>query len=180
MYIIFIALISSSFNRSNGEDGEIIFEFQKNSDIGNWRTLNDGVMGGNSTSLIKINKSGYGIFQGNVSTENNGGFASVRYSCDIKVGSYSSIAFRVKGDGKEYQFRIKNKSSDFESYITSFTTTGKWQTIQINLSDLYPVFRGRELNKENFNFSHFEELSFLIANKKDESFKLFIDKIKFK
>ncbi|MDG2228330.1 MAG: CIA30 family protein [Flavobacteriales bacterium] len=47
----------------------------------------------------------------------------------------------------------------------------------MNLKDLYPSFRGNKLNKENFNESSIEEISFLIANKKNESFKLLIDKI---
>ena len=54
---------------------------------------------------------------------------------------------------------------------------GDWETIHINLKDLYPSFRGNKLNKENFNGSSIEEISFLIANQKDENFKLIIDKI---
>jgi hypothetical protein len=83
----------------------------------------------------------------------------------------------LRGDSKSYQFRVKSKATDYYSYITTFSTSGDWETIQINLNDLYPSFRGNKLSKDNFNDSSIEEISFLIANKKNESFKLIIDKI---
>jgi NADH dehydrogenase [ubiquinone] 1 alpha subcomplex assembly factor 1 len=174
-----MALSISSFITPN-EENKTIFEFKEGANINQWRTLNDAVMGGVSSSTIEINKEGKGVFKGDVSTENNGGFASVRYSSSIDVGDSKSINIRLKGDGKNYQFRIKNSASDFESYITTFSTSGKWQTIEIKLNDLYPSFRGRKMDKPNFNESKFEEMSFLIANKKNESFELLLDKIEFK
>jgi hypothetical protein len=45
------------------------------------------------------------------------------------------------------------------------------------MKDLYPSFRGQDLNLPNYNSSSFEELVFLIGNKKNESFQLVIDKI---
>ena len=87
------------------------------------------------------------------------------------------ITIRLRGDSKRYQFRIKSKATDYYSYITTFSTIGDWETIHVNLKDLYPSFRGNKLNKENFNGSSIEEISFLIANQKDENFKLIIDKI---
>jgi hypothetical protein len=56
-------------------------------------------------------------------------------------------------------------------------TSGEWQEIVIPLEDMYPSFRGRRLSKPNFSSDYIEEVTFLIGNKKDESFKLFIDKI---
>ena len=88
-----------------------------------------------------------------------------------------NVTIRLRGDSKPYQFRIKSKATDYYSYITTFSTSGDWETIQINLKDLYPSFRGNKLNKENFNHSSIEEVSFLIANKKNENFKLVLDKI---
>lgn len=177
--IAVLSLSISSFITPNNEN-KTIFEFNESVSISEWSTLNDGVMGGVSESTFKINEEGNGVFKGQVSTENNGGFASVRYSSSVRIGDSKSIQIRLKGDGKDYQFRIKKKSSDFESYITSFSSSGKWQTIEIKLSDLYPSFRGRKMDKPNFNGTEFEEISILIANKKNESFKLVLDKIELK
>jgi hypothetical protein len=140
--------------------------------------VDDGVMGGLSQGNFLINADGNGVFSGTVSLENNGGFSSVRHQFDkIKTTKDSKVLIRLKGDGKEYQFRIKDKSNSYYSYITIFKTSGNWETIEIKLSDLYPSFRGRKLNLPNFNSDSFEEIVFLVGNKKKESFQLVLDKI---
>lgn len=158
------------------DDKKTLSVFNKRVKANSWRILNDGVMGGVSSSSFKINNEGHGLFVGDVSTANNGGFASVRYKSMVKTQNFETIKIRLKGDGKNYQFRIKKKSSDYESYISTFSTTGKWETISIKLSELYPSFRGRRLDKPNFNASSFDEMSILIANSKNESFKLTLEK----
>lgn len=177
--MVFLAALVSSFVLTS-EENKTIFKFDKSSNITNWRILNDVVMGGVSSATFELSKEGKGVFEGRVSTANNGGFASVRYSSKVNLGSSKSVLLRLKGDGKNYQFRIKKRQSDFESYITTFPTTGDWETIEIKLQDLYPSFRGRKLKKPNFNETKFEELSFLIANKKNESFKLTLESIQLK
>ena len=57
----------------------IIFDFNKNSSISNWVVVDDVVMGGRSTGNFKLNKDGNGVFYGNVSLDNNGGFSSLRH-----------------------------------------------------------------------------------------------------
>jgi hypothetical protein len=135
-------------------------------------------MGGISTSIFKLSKAGHGIFQGNVSTENNGGFASVRYIMDeLNIKETTTIRIKVKGDGKNYQFRIKNKMSDYFSYITTFSTNGEWQVINLKLEDFYASFRGRKLDLPRFDKNEIGQVAILIANGRDEAFKLEIDKI---
>lgn len=158
----------------------LIFDFQKDSNLSQWSTINDDVMGGVSTSSFYLNESGHGVFEGDVSLENNGGFAMVMYNFDSKeVENYSKAIITLKGDAKRYQFRIKTNSNDYYSYISHFETTGQWQTIEINLKDMYPSFRGRKLDKPNYPAIHLEQIAFLIGNKKDEEFRLEIDKIEF-
>ena len=159
-------------------DNITIFDFNENSSLTKWRIVNDSVMGGISTSSIKINEQGNGVFSGSVSTKNNGGFASVQYSFEkIKNKVSDVVQIRLKGDGKNYQFRVKANKNQKYSYITTFSTSGEWQTIQIELSELYPSFRGRKLDLPNFKHSTLEEITFLIANKNNESFELQLDKV---
>ena len=175
--LVFMFILNSSFTLPK-EKMDTIFNFSKNCKIDEWKIVNDVVMGGISKASFNINKNGNAEFKGTVSTENNGGFASVRYRFDKKdIDGKSTILIRLKGDSKSYQFRLKSNSSDYFSYITSFSTSDDWETIKINLKDLYPSFRGRKLNKANFSESSIEEISFLISNKRNESFKLVIDKI---
>ena len=157
---------------------EIIFDFNKDSNIKDWRVVNDGVMGGLSQGEFDLSADGHGIFYGHVSTKNNGGFSMVRYPIqEIKSDKSSKIILKIKGDGKKYQLRIKNNQSNFYSYITTFKTSGEWEEIVIPVKEMFPSFRGRKLNQANFSHEKIEEIAFLIANKKEENFRLLIDSI---
>ena len=157
---------------------QLIFDFNHNANITDWKIVDDVVMGGRSNGQFKIDSDGNGIFSGDVSVENNGGFSSVRYQFEkINTTKESKVIIRLKGDGKEYQFRIKNNRNTYYSYITNFKTSGDWENIIINLKDLYPSFRGQTMNIPNFAGNSIEEIVFLIGNKKNESFTLVLDKI---
>ena len=159
----------------------VIFDFTENSILENWFIINDNVMGGVSRSEISINEDGNAVFKGSVSLENNGGFCSARYNFnEISVRDYEKLTLRIKGDGKRYQFRIRANRDDYYSYITYFETSGNWETIEIPLEKMYPVFRGRKLEMPDFSNDTIEEIAFLIGNKKEETFRLEIDKIELK
>ena len=157
---------------------QVIFDFNKSAEIQNWLIVDDVVMGGKSSGTFNLNADGFGVFEGNISLDNNGGFSSVRYRFEkTLVKEYSTVHIKLRGDGKKYQFRIKAKSGDYYSYISPFQTTGEWQEIEIPLKDMYPSFRGRKLDQPNFSDDYIEEITFLIGNKKEEDFQLIIDKI---
>lgn len=157
---------------------ELVFDFNKNSSLSNWRIVDDVVMGGLSAGNFEINDSGHGEFSGMVSLENNGGFSSVRYRFEtMNVSDYSKIILRLKGDGKRYQFRVKSNQNERQSYVAYFETSGDWQTIEITFGDMYPSWRGMTLDMPNFPGNTIEELAFLVSNKKAENFKLEIDRI---
>jgi hypothetical protein len=157
---------------------QLIFDFNHNANITDWKIVDDVVMGGRSNGQFKIDSDGNGIFSGDVSVENNGGFSSVRYQFEkINTNKESKVIIRLKGDGKEYQFRIKNNRNTYYSYITNFKTSGDWENIIINLKDLYPSFRGQTMNIPNFAGNSLEEIVFLIGNKKNETFTLVLDRI---
>ena len=159
----------------------IIFDFNQKAIIKDWVIVDDGVMGGKSAGSFSLNEQGHGVFEGSVSVENNGGFSSLRYSPErILVQDFTTIALKIKGDGKNYQFRIKSNTEDYYSYITTFSTSGEWQEIQIDLKDMYPSFRGRKLDQANFEKEYIEQAAFLIGNKKRENFQLLIDQIELK
>ncbi|MBT8279796.1 MAG: CIA30 family protein [Bacteroidia bacterium] len=155
-----------------------IYDFKKVKDTTDWFVVNDGVMGGLSQGSLSKNEAGHGLFKGFVTTENNGGFSSIRYQFDEKdVSEFSFIVLKVKGDGKTYQFRIKENASQRYSYIRDFKTTGSWETIKIPLTSFYPSFRGYALDKSNYSGMIMEEIALLIGNKKKESFALEIKSI---
>ena len=171
--VIFLCIILMSFSAE-----QIIFDFKNQSNVDKWYQTNDDVMGGVSNSKMILNDIGNGVFYGTVSTENNGGFAMTRLSVDIDLKKLSkNLILRVKGDGKKYQFRIKSKEYQKYWYVHSFQTSNKTEDIVIPLKDFFPSFRGNKLNLDNFNRKTIKEVAILIGNKKDEEFKLEIEKI---
>lgn len=156
----------------------ILFDFSASSNWTVWEIENDVVMGGNSTSELNRSKEGHAVFSGFVSLENNGGFASMQYHFEAKdIKAYNKAVIRLKGDGKEYQFRIKANLAERAAYVYTFKTNGEWQTIEIPLNRMEPRFRGNKLNLPNFNADKLQEVRFMIGNGKAENFRLEIDRI---
>lgn len=156
-----------------------IFKFNNITNCNNWIIVNDSVMGGVSSSSITLNEENKGVFSGEVSLENNGGFTLVKTKVNHSFSkSYSKVQLRVKGDGKEYQFRIKSEAKSSYWYIQKFETNASWQNITLNLKNFYPSLRGNKLEQPNFDATKIKAIAFLIGNKKQESFKLLIDEIK--
>jgi hypothetical protein len=67
-------------------------------------------------------------------------------------------------------------NDDYFSYITTFKTSGKWETVELPLNEMVPSFRGRKLDLPNYNGNTIVELTFLIGNNKAESFALELQK----
>lgn len=161
---------------NNGE--KTLFNFSKATDLSKWMIVDDVVMGGRSNGQLYISNNGIGVFEGKVSTENYGGFSSIRLDCEsMEVEGYTTAILKVKGDGKSYQFRSKSSIYDRHSYVRSFKTSGDWEMIEISLSDMEPRFRGRNLDMPNYPAKKLSEIALLIGNKKNESFKLEIESI---
>lgn len=159
----------------------VIVDFNKSIKVNDWYQTNDSVMGGISTSKMTNNDNGFGVFEGSVSTDNNGGFAMTRLPVDVDLKKSSkNIILRVKGDGKKYQFRIKSKKFQRYWYVQSFQTSTKTEDIVIPLNNFYASFRGYKLNIGNFSGNAIKEIAILIGNKKNEDFKLTIEKISIK
>lgn len=95
----------------------------------------------------------------------------------MDISGYEKAIIRLKGDGKEYQFRIKANLNERASFINTFKTSGEWQVIEIPLNKMEPTYRGNKLNQPNFSANQIQEIRFMIGNGKAESFKLEIDKI---
>lgn len=156
----------------------LLFDFNSSSELLRWAIVDDVVMGGRSDGHIVINEEGNGVFYGEVSLENNGGFSSVRYNMKpMALEGQTKAVIRLKGDGKTYQFRVKSNRGDRHSYIHSFETTGAWQTLEIPLNEMYPSFRGRKLDMPNYPAEALSEICFLIANYRAEEFRLELDEI---
>jgi len=159
----------------------VLVDFNKTSNTDDWNIVNDVVMGGRSNSQFERDSEGNARFTGTVSLENNGGFCSVQHNLAAKsLENKKFFSIRLKGDGKKYQFRVKSNRNDYYSYVYQFQTSKQWEVIEIPISEMYASFRGNKLNIPNYDGAKIEQLAFLIANYKQESFELLIDKIEVK
>ena len=156
----------------------VILDFRSQGSVEGWNIVNDVVMGGRSKGSISYHESGYAIFQGNVSLENNGGFSSAQFSFpERSVGSHHAFLLRLKGDGKKYQFRVRSNRSERHAYTYNFDTSGDWQTIEVPMDKMSPTWRGMRLDLPAYPGETLAEIAFLIGNNKPETFKLQIESI---
>ena len=171
-------VIAAIFFTSMPMIAQEVYDFSTESKPGDWYVVDDGVMGGRSRGQVGLSEEGHGIFRGTVSLENNGGFSSIRTQMEgLETKGYSAFRIRLKGDGKNYQFRVRSRLNERHSYQYEFPTTGTWQEVTIPFDQMIPTFRGMRLNLPNYPGEYLRECSFLISNKKNESFRLEIDRI---
>ncbi len=141
-----------------------------------WAIVNDGVMGGRSSSTLEPQGPGTALFHGFVSLENNGGFASVRALFDgLDLTGMDGLNLRVKGDGRSYELRLRtDRNMDGVAYRAEFSTEpGAWQEVFIPFSAFQPSFRGRvPRGAPPLDLSSIRQMGFLIGDKKQGPFEL--------
>lgn len=139
-----------------------------------WNIINDSVMGGISTSSI-INDGDIATFSGDLSLERNGGFASTRANLLSPLPpEVEKIKIRVKGDGREYQLRLRTDNKwDSIAYTRSFKTEkNQWLTLSFYANEFVAVFRGRTVSAPNLRLNNIMQIGFLLADKQPGEFSL--------
>ena len=181
---IYLGIVSwSDITSATMETAErILIDFNNTDEKKNWQIINDDVMGGVSQSEIIFNDTGTVTFQGRISLENNGGFASTRSkSHSYRLGGYIGLHVRIQGDGKDYQLRVRTDNRfDGISYRYRFATQPEtWMNIRAPFSEFVPVFRGRILsNVSPISPEQIQQVGFLISDKQAGKFRIEIDWIK--
>jgi apolipoprotein D and lipocalin family protein len=138
---------------------------------GDWRTVNDNVMGGRTDSDVIETDDGI-RFQGSVSLANNGGFASARRRLNRNLADVQAIQLTVRGDGRSYQLRLReDERSHSVAWRHVFATDGNWQRITLPLLEFEPVFRGRKMANARWP-EVFETLGLMTADKRRGRFQL--------
>lgn len=132
------------------------------------RIVNDDVMGGVSQSSLRQDVHGL-FFEGLVSLENNGGFASMRSSARFPQRT-QLIELLAKGDGKRYKLVLRTELAPRVTYAAEFIAESTWRTYRFNLSQFKASFRGQAVNAPTLSFSDVIELGILISNNQAGSF----------
>ena len=122
-----------------------LFRFDTAASVAHWSAIDDRVMGGVSTSRMRHDPAGHAWFEGLVSLQRGGGFASVR--CAVPqpgVGGASGYLLEVYGDGKRYKLSLRTDDAlDGVSYQARFEPArGQWSTLFLPLPAFVPGYRG--------------------------------------
>jgi len=122
--------------------------------------LDDGIMGGTSTSTLRAvggdgdDDGGRGpcaLFSGTLRTANRGGFAQARARLDppLNLNGYDGLALAVRGDGRDYKVNLKNGDVPEVTFQAQFRTApddGRWHRVSLPWAAFLPVRRGRLLH----------------------------------
>lgn len=127
---------------------KVLFDFTEPSTGAAWQPIDDRVMGGVSRSQMRHDPTGHAVFEGDVSLERNGGFASVRSSPgDRGLADAQVCRIEVRGDPRQFKLSLLTDDGfDSLNYQTGFTPMrNDWQTLDLPLAAFRATFRGREV-----------------------------------
>ncbi len=176
--LIFSAFILVFFD-INCQNLDILNPSQ-NIGLDNWSIVNDDVMGGISTSYLSVSDEKKLIFSGNLSLENNGGFASSRLGLKKNIlKGVKSFTIRIKGDGNSYKLRL-SQDNRRASYSANFeSVNNRWVEINIPIEDFIATWRGYTYTDyPSIQTDRIISLGLQISDKQEGKFKLEIDYIK--
>jgi len=155
---------------------EVIFDFGAPGWEGLWETVDDTVMGGLSSGRFRPTPEGTAAFEGRVSLENSGGFASARtLPARFDLSGHGGLSLRVKGDGRRYRLRLRTDDShDGPAYQASFDTRpGEWAVVRLPFESFAPVFRGRAVpGAPPLRPEAVRRMGIMIADRQEGTFRL--------
>ena len=161
---------------------KLIVDFRSPDERNKWENINDTVMGGISSSRMSGLENNAALFQGNVSLENNGGFASMRtHPREFDLNGCNGLMVKVKGDGKNYRLRLRTGDAyEGIAYQAVFPTEqDQWTTARLLFDQFQPVFRGRVVEDASpLDLTAVQRIGVMIADKQDGPFRLEIQWVK--
>ena len=156
----------------------ILFDFECRSQAPQWSPLNDTVMGGCSSSVLRDTRDGTAIFTGTTSLKNRGGFASVRAKLIAnQLAGAEGLAIRVRGDGRTYRLLVSEDDRPGRGcYDIEFAAEADtWQTIGLPFVEMRFNLRGRRPPRTRPAAEKLQSIGLLIGDKSAGDFALEVD-----
>jgi hypothetical protein len=176
--------ISDSLNKNVSDNnynvGSYMIDFSRQEE-GRWRITNDGVMGGLSNGDMSFYPE-HGVFSGDISLDNNGGFSSVFRAVEGLPQSFGKLVIDTEGDGQSYQLRLVVYINGYRlAYKHDFqTVANKREKFIFKLSDFKATFRGRVMeNAPLLKSEDIREVGFLMTKKVAGKFSLSVFQLSF-
>ena len=158
----------------------ILASFKDKESLKNWISVNDGVMDGVSRGGYKRTENGTLLFSGDLSLDNNGGFASIRTEPrPLNLTGASAIVVKARGDGRTYWAELRTSGQmGASSYRANLPTRkGEWVETSIPLADFKLQAFGRALPGGAVNPDKVDSIGFTLADKMAGPFELEIEQI---
>jgi len=163
------------------EDTLLLFDFRDPAIVGDWTPIDDRVMGGISRSRLRHDPAGHAVFEGTVSLERNGGFASVRSSPAARgLPDAAACLIELRGDNKQFKLSLLTDDGfDSLNYQASFTPSGTdWQTLRLPLGAFRASFRGREVRgAPTLDPARIRQVGLMIAARQAGAFSLDVKRL---
>jgi hypothetical protein len=160
---------------------KVLFDFADPNAANAWYAIDDRVMGGVSRSMLLNDPTGHAVFDGTVSLERNGGFASVRSRPGERgLPGAEACLIELRGDNKQFKLSLwTDEAFDSLSYQDSFAPAGEhWQTLRLPLAAFRASFRGREVpGAPPLDPARIRQVGLMIAARQEGPFALHIRRI---
>lgn len=112
------------------------------------------------------------VFEGEVSLENNGGFASFRGPVRFQAES-AALLLTVRGDGQRYKLTLKvDDRTSTPQYQTAFVAPRDWQTLRFEAVNFAASYRGRAIVAPIVRFVDVQYIGLLVSDKQSGPFKI--------
>jgi monofunctional biosynthetic peptidoglycan transglycosylase len=158
---------------------QLLLDFDDPAEIDWFAPIDDAVMGGVSSSRMVQAAPGIAAFEGRVSLENNGGFASVRSRPrEWGLEGASALVLRLRGDGKTYRLNVRtpNTPSAFRFEAPLELPAGAWHEVEVPFVSLRAKAFGRPVPLVGPpDPGRVRQLGFMISDRQAGPFRLEID-----
>lgn len=148
-----------------------------------WFVVLDGVMGGLSTGTLEKKENSF-VLTGEVSLENNGGFASLRTPyASFDLSDYSTVTLRYRSTGQDFGFTLnKYRRFWYPNYKTNLPmTNGEWMEVTCTLRDFEKYRLGRKMqgHPDSKDLEDIIRLGFISNTKAATAYTFEVDFIEF-
>lgn len=158
---------------------EVVFDRPES--VAGWAAIDDRVMGGVSSSRMRFDSAGHAWFEGTVSLDRGGGFASVR-AAGLPLGGPDTRAWRLEllGDGRRYRLSLFVVDGfDAPSYQAELEPpAGRWATIELPREAFEARLRGRTVpGAPPLDPARVRQLGLLVGDRQAGPFSLALRRI---
>ena len=176
-----VTVANEPYESEKLSQGRELFDFAGRQALSKWQIVNDGVMGGRSSSRVDQGGDGSMRFSGVLSLANNGGFASTRSrGSNLGLKQGDTVILKVKGDGRKYTFNayVPRRRMAFSYRLEFKTVKDQWAEVRIPLDQLVATSFGRVVRGASLNAAEVNSVGILLGDKKAGAFEILIKSIR--